>query len=288
MFTKSISLPMIATALCCLTAALSATDVSSVQLNTKVQADGMTLGADNYLYVASAWEGKTISKIDPSSGAVIEFAAGLKGPIDITQAEDGSFYTTNWQGQKITHIAPDGTIKDFATVGPKGDGVATDSEGNLWFTSGSTREIKKIAPDGTVATVAQGGILKYPLGIAITENDEVFVGAGQAGEIYKLNENQEPELFATVPGPGPWRIGHLLFAKGRLFASGLNSNKVFEVHMDGTVDTLAGSGQKGHADGPSTEATFDFPASLAMSADGKYLYVFSASAPTNKLRRVEL
>ncbi|MEX0299618.1 MAG: hypothetical protein AB3N28_11160, partial [Kordiimonas sp.] len=59
-------------------------------------------------------------------------------------------------------------------------------------------------------------------------------------------------------------------------------------HMDGSVTILAGSGQKGHTDGPSDEATFDFPASLAISADGKHLYVFSASAPTDKLRKIEL
>ncbi|MEX0298311.1 MAG: hypothetical protein AB3N28_04525, partial [Kordiimonas sp.] len=217
MLKKLKTLPLVTATICCLSAALSAADVSSIQLNKKIQADGMTLGTDNFLYVASAWEGKTISKIDPSTGEVTEFASGLRGPIDITQAQGGSFYSTNWQGQKITHIAPNGTTKDLAIVGPKGDGVATDSKGNLWFTSGSAKAIKKITPSGAVTTVAEGGILKYPLGIAITDNDDVFVGAGQAGEIYKLNDTQEPELFATVPGPGPWRIGHLLFAKGRLF-----------------------------------------------------------------------
>ncbi len=278
----------LAATLLCLSWSTSATDVSSVTLSKAIQADGMTLGQDGSLYVASAWEGTTIAKIDLASGNVSDFSTSQKGPIDITQKSDGTFYATNWQGTSITKLSTDGSRRDWSTVGPKGDGLAFDSKGNLWLTTGSANEVRKIAPDGTVTTVAKDGILKYPLGIAISEKDEVFIGGGQTGEIYKLSKNGDPQLFATVPGPGPWRIGHLLYTNGRLFASGLNSNKIFEVAKDGTVNAIAGSGAAGHTDGPAMQASFTFPASLEASADGKTLYVFSSLEKTDKLRVISI
>lgn len=278
----------LAAALLCLSWATSAADVSSITLSKAIQADGMALGQDGNLYVASAWEGTTIAKIDLTSGQVSNFSTGQKGPIDITQRKDGQFFATNWQGTSITELSADGSGQDWSTVGPKGDGLAFDSKGNLWLTTGSANEIRKIALDGSITTVAKGGILNYPLGIAITEEDEVFVAGGQTGEIYKLSKNGEPQIFATVPGPGPWRIGHLLYANGRLFASGLNSNKIFEISQEGTVSVLAGSGEAGHTDGPLMQATFTFPASIETSTDGKALYVFSSLEKTNKLRVINI
>lgn len=282
------NLSALAGALIGLTFSVAAADVSSIQLSKAIQADGMSLASDGKLYVASAWNGTSIAAIDPSTGKVVDFADGLKGPIDITQTKDGGFYTTNWQGDSITYLSPQGELNTWVTVGPKGDALATDSNGNVWFTIGSANEIRKISPDGTATTVAKDGILKYPLGIAITEKDEVFVGGGQSGEIYKLSESNGPQLFTTVPGPGPWRIGHLLYANGRLFASGLNSNKVFEIAMDGSVSHLAGSGAVGHEDGDAKSATFTFPVSLEISSDNKSLYVFSGMEKTDKLRVINI
>lgn len=267
----------------------AAQQVTTIKLSSPIHADGMVMTAAGDLLVSSAWEGTTIAKVDLPSGRVSEYADGLLGPISLAIRADGTVFSSNWRGESVSRVDTDGTVTEFATIGPKGDGLVFDSKGDLWVTQGSSNEIKKIAPDGTVTLVAAGGILDYPLGITISEDDTIFVGGGKTGEIYRLPpDTREPELFATVPGPGPWRIGHILYAKGRLFATGLASNRIFEIDMTGNVSVLAGSGELGRADGSGPEASFSFPVSLHLTADGTSLFVLSAASETDALRRISL
>jgi len=54
----------------------------------------------------------------------------------------------------------------------------------------------------------------------------------------------------------------------------------------GAVTTLAGSGEKGNADGVGDAAQFNEPHGLAVSPDGSALFV--ADCDNNKIRRVEV
>ncbi|NVJ96717.1 MAG: hypothetical protein HWE25_01120 [Alphaproteobacteria bacterium] len=266
----------------------SAKDVSTIKLSTPIPADGMVMTPEGDLLVAAAWDGSTVNKIDLPMGTISRFTDGLAGPIALTFGKNGDLYASNWRGSTISLIGEGRPPVDWAEVGPKGDALALDSVGNIWITVGSANAIKRVSPDGVVSTVAEGGILKYPLGLALREDDTAFVGGGQSGEIYKVTSDGQVSLFAQVPGAGEWKIGHLLYAGGRLFASGLQSNQIFEIGMDGTVTVLAGSGKEGHEDGNTADATFSFPVSLSVSGDGKYLYVLAGGKPTDALRRIEL
>ncbi|PCI60044.1 MAG: hypothetical protein COB37_10435 [Kordiimonadales bacterium] len=265
-----------------------ANEVTTIKLSKAIHADGMAFNAQGELLTTSAWRGTTVDKINVESGAVSDFAKGLQGPIAIAINDKQEIFSTNWRGASIAQITADGKVKHFAYVGPKGDGLAFDNKGTLWFTAGKPGLLMTVSPEGRVRPVAQGGILKYPFGLAFTETGDLFISGGTTGEIYKLRKAGDLELFAQLPGEGKWLAGHLAYTEGRLFAAGGESNKIFEISMKGDVRVLAGSGAKGHEDGTGTEASFTFPLGLQLSPDAKYLYVVSGNGATDRLRKIKL
>jgi hypothetical protein len=77
------------------------------------------------------------------------------------------------------------------------------------------------------------------------------------------------ERLATLPGDNN---GHLVFGNGVLYVAARGANQIYRVTLDGEVLLLAGSGERGHADGPAATATLSLPNDLALSADGAELY----------------
>ena len=108
-------------------------------------------------------------------------------------------------------------------------GLAFDDEGNLWWSAGSHNLIRKISPEGKSMIVAKGGNLNYPLDIVNAGDGFMYVSGAQTGEIFKVAKSGKVEVIAKVPGPGPWRIGHMVYGNGKLYASGLNSHKIYSI-----------------------------------------------------------
>eukprot|EP00947_MAST-08B_sp_MAST-8B-sp1_P002354 g2354.t1 len=89
----------------------------------------------------------------------------------------------------------------------------------------------------------------------------------------------------------PSRDGKLLYvseiSKIRLFVAENCANKIRVVNVaDGAVTTLAGSGEDNSEDGVGAGASFFYPAGLALSPDGKRLFV--AENGGNKIRVVNV
>ena len=65
-----------------------------------------------------------------------------------------------------------------------------------------------------------------------------------------------------------------------LFVVARTAHQIYRVSLDGEVELFAGSGERGHDDGPALEATFSFPNDLAFSPDGTILYVNENASTT--------
>ena len=74
---------------------------------------------------------------------------------------------------------------------------------------------------------------------------------------------------ATVPGDSN---GHLAWANGRFYVASYRGHRIYEVGLDGAVCPLAGTGEKGNADGPAASATFFRPNGMAITGDSDALY----------------
>lgn len=74
-------------------------------------------------------------------------------------------------------------------------------------------------------------------------------------------------MLASLPGK---TNGHLVYSDGWLYTVDRGGHPIYRVAMSGEFEVFAGSGDKGGAD---AETSFYFPNDIAVSADGKTLYV---------------
>ena len=138
---------------------------------------------------------------------------------------------------KIRKVTPDGNVTTLARNGRGGLvdglgaaagfcfplGVAVGSDGNIFVADSGNHCIKKITPDGTVSTVAGSGtsVLLDSMGTAAQFNG--------------------PESVAVD-------------VDGNLFVADKHNHSVRKIAPDATVITLAGSNERGSADGPGVVA----------------------------------
>jgi len=268
----------------------AAQEVTTINLDTAINADGMAFEANGDLLITSAYDGSTIARVDVVSGMVTTAVIGVSGPINVAVDTAGNIYNSNWTGTSISRTTPAGVKTNWASVEEGGDGLGFDTNGDLWWTNGVNQLIKKISPSGVVSPVASGGLLSYPLGIVLAEDGNFYVSEGRTGEILRVTRGGAVSAFAQVPGgsPGDWKLGQITAGNGKLYAAGQMTHRVFEIDMDGNVSILAGSGQPLNKDGIGTAAGFENPLGATISPDGSKLYVISGTPGTNALRVIQL
>ncbi|TWI69469.1 DNA-binding beta-propeller fold protein YncE [Pseudoduganella lurida] len=131
-------------------------------------------------------------------------------------------------------------------------GVAVTPRGNVYVADGGeVNRIRTIAPDGTVTTLAGG-------------REGYADGKGASA------------MFDT---PSAIALDHL----GNLYVADTGNHAVRKVTPDGTVTTLAGNGQAGHADGIGAAARFNGPVGIAVDDTG---VVYVADTYNDRIRRI--
>ena len=134
-------------------------------------------------------------------------------------------------------------------------GLAVDGEGNLYVTDPSNQQIRRIDPEGTVTTIAGTG-------------EQGFSGDGGPA-----TEAQ----FAFPYAP-------LVDGAGNLYVSDLANYRIRRIDPEGTVTTIAGTGERGFSGdgGPATEAQILSVLSMAQDTAGN-LYV----SDNLRIRRID-
>ncbi|MCI0341911.1 MAG: hypothetical protein L0216_12310 [Planctomycetales bacterium] len=112
--------------------------------------------------------------------------------------------------------------------------LAVAPDGSVLLADGN--RIRRVAKDGTVTTVAGG----------TEEGDRDGRGAEA--------RFRRPSGLALSPG-------------GALVVADFGNHKVRRVAPDGTVTTLAGTGERGFRDGPASEALLDHPVGVAVARE---------------------
>ena len=155
---------------------------------------------------------------------------------------------------RIRKIAPDGTVTTLAGSGNAGfadgqgssahfynpRGVAVDGEGNVIVAHMSSHRIRKITPDGTVSTFAGSG------------NATFADGQGSSAHFYSPNG-------VDVDG------------EGNVIVADRSNHRIRKITPDGTVTTVAGSGNATFADGQGSSAHFYNPNVVAVDGDGNII-----------------
>jgi sugar lactone lactonase YvrE len=142
-------------------------------------------------------------------------------------------------------------------------GIGFDASGGLVVVDHASNRIRRVATDGTISTIVGAG----PAGTGVDDGDL----AGDGG----------PALLATLQEP----VGIGFAADGTLYFADRDNHAVRRVNADGTISTVAGTGDPGFAGdgGPATGAQLERPQDVAVAPDGA-LYI--TDALNNRIRRV--
>ncbi len=278
--------------LCLVTPTTQAQQVSSLDLSVQRDIDGLYVDSSGTLYAAGTFSGFSVFKIE-ANGDVSNAANGLSGPIHMTRSTDGNLYITNFNSGSVSQVNQEGRVSTFASVKAGPSGIVSDAEGNLYVShygtgNGTGNSVSKITPDGTVTDFAIGGTLRAPVGTAIDKAGNLYVANLFDGRITKITPDGTASLFSEVAVAQPFSIGHLVWAKDRLYGTHVGQSRIYSFDSTGTASVIAGTGAEGLNDGPASNATFTSPNGIAASPGGDTLYVAQGLGATAKIRLVLL
>jgi DNA-binding beta-propeller fold protein YncE len=166
--------------------------------------------------------------------------------------------------------------------------IAIDNDMNVWnaydaFGVHSWPSLVLIAPDGSVAATYAGEVRRDLLDRKIAILLDTYRQKGQLGK--HLSFKPERASFKSGELEFPGKI--LADAAGqRLFISDTNHHRIVVAGLDGKISLSIGSGKPGLLDGDFVQAQFRQPQGLALSANGKTLYV--ADTENHAIRAVDL
>lgn len=111
---------------------------------------------------------------------------------------------------------------------------------------------------------------------------EVFTGGGNLREDAPASNGgfvDGPAAVARFNGP----TGIAIDGQGTIIMADARNSAIRAVDRDGSVSTLAGTGQEGVADGPAAEATFRVPVDVDVGPDGS---IYVADSGADMIRRI--
>lgn len=222
------------------------------------------------------YHGRIVWRVNPAGIAQVVAGTGRKGsarpdgaeevglamPEGIALDADGRLYIADAGNHVILRVDADGRTERFAGTGIPGDAgdggsavsaqlnrpsdIRFDSEGYLYVADVNNHRVRRIDPYGRIETVAGTG-------------RPGFSGDGGPATEAQLNT--------------PWGI--TVDRADRLVIADSENHRVRRVEQDGTIQTIAGSGQKGRSGGGSQDplhVSFDSPQGLWDTPEGP-LYI---------------
>ena len=220
--------------------------------------------------------------------------ARFSNPTNVAVGPDGKIYVADFDNGKIRVVTSDGTTSTL--IAQKGFSrpfgmafsgstlyVTTDSDEN-GHTPLKTGSVWKIDINAKTATLIKAD-LGMPRGIAVLsdgrlalsdyENHVVEILDPRTGVVTPLAGTFGAKGFADGVGAAArfnQPYGIVQRSDGKLVVIDQMNNRLRIVGLDGSVSTMAGTGQAGFADGTMTAGMFDQPEGLAIDGSG-VLYI---------------
>ncbi|MEM7457669.1 MAG: hypothetical protein AAF456_25290, partial [Planctomycetota bacterium] len=286
--------------------ALEATPLTAIEVETLADdidagTGGLEVDSEGFVYHSDfGWNlsgpgkgGDKVFKISPT-GQVSILTTEMNGASGNVIDAEGNFYQSCIRGNYVARITPDGEVSAFVSEGLAAPvGLILDDQSNLYVCNCGSGSIQKVSPDGTSTVFCQSDLLKCPNGITRDEQGNFYVANFYNGDVVRIDPEGKPEKLATLPGNNN---GHLTYFRGYLYVIARAANQIYRVSLDGEIELFAGSGDRGQADGTPADSTFSLPNDIAITADGRYMYVNEVGPVAgdhrilgpSRIRRIEL
>lgn len=224
--------------------------------------------------------------------------ARLRRPRRLALGPDGLIYVTDQQNHAIRTINPEtGEVCLVAGTGVSGYSDSGNSRGfepSFSFPNGLA-----VRSDGVIFVTENGNnvVRRITRGPGGSVTVETF--AGDSDEI--SSRDRQNRLNSTRVGIAGFRNGTaeqsafrrpddiLIAPDGAIYLADANNHAIRRIREVGgqvTVETVAGNGVPGYADGIAQNARFFSPTALALSDDGRFLFV--ADTNNGRVRRIDL
>jgi sugar lactone lactonase YvrE len=178
--------------------------------------------------------------------------------------------------------------------------VVLDAAGNLYVADGENHRVRMVDKDGIITTVAGNGDTQYsgdgsqateagipgPDGLFVDAAGNILIGDTTDSRIRKVDTNK---IISTIAGTGELGFSGdganavdaqisspealVVDAAGNIYFADGENNRIRRIAPDGTITTIAGTGEAGFAgDGAAAaQAQFNYPADLYRDAAGNLI-----------------
>ncbi len=253
----------------------------SEELESWGRIGGLAVDRLGFVYVSNFHD--ALWRIGPD-GEVTTLTRALYGSSGIAIDRRGDVLQSNFFNHTISRVARTGevtTVVDTGLVAPVG--LVVDGTGAIFVCNCGNNTISRVDTDGTVSALASGDLFACPNGITIGDDGNLYVVNYRNDHVVRVSDSGNATILATLPGrdssqptsPGGNDLGgnaHIAFARGDLFVTRFHANDIYRVSLDGAMSRLAGTGERGFADGPARTATLSHPNGIAASPDGSALW----------------
>lgn len=251
---------------------------------------GIAVDVAGNIYVSDE-QYSSIRKIDMATGVITHIAGGIDG---------------------IPGFTGDNALASGARLnGPRS--LTLDATGNIYFVDSGNQRVRKINKvSGIITTVAGNGIFAYsgddgvatsaslsnPSSVAVDANGNVYIADYQNFRVRKVNSTTG--IISTVAGTGIQGYsgdgglatqgkldapsGVILDADGNLIISDTYNQRIRKVDLTtGILNTIAGTGVTGFADGPTFQSKLNVPQGLALDALGN---IYFSEIVNRRIRKI--
>ncbi|NOT59869.1 MAG: hypothetical protein HOP19_06545, partial [Acidobacteria bacterium] len=230
-------------------------------------------------------------------------AQGLTDPFGIALADDDLF-VTDGRGGRIYRVTLTGETSVIADNLDMPSALAIAPDDSLIVANTGDHTIIRINPDNGEKTLLAGALnrsgkganeFNAPVGIAVNDDGLIFIADTYNDRICTLDAKGQVRVLAGGAQTN-WQDGKAneaafhtpsglaVASDGALYVADTGNHRIRRVAMDGTVTTIAGTGEAEVRDGSLQEAMFDEPTALALRRDGA---LFVADAGGSAIRLIE-